>query len=137
MSPKSKELSDLQKVWYKKLKKSGFNDLEYDEDTLKQYSSSKIYRGRLNGKDYVDQAVSNHATEAYYRLAGHFLHDYKFDSERERTIWFHHSEGKSFREIARALRTRHYKANKDSINVIIKRLAAEMMKTRSSTDDQE
>ncbi len=136
MNPRSKELTSLQKVWYKKLKKSGFNDLEYDEDTLKQYSSSKIYRGRLNGKDYADQAVSNVATESYYRLAGHFLHDHKFETEREKTIWSYHAEGKSFREIAKALRTRHYKANKDSINVIIKKLAAEMMKTRNN-DDQE
>lgn len=133
----SKSFKALKKKWYAKLEKSGFEDIEQNEDYLKQYTSTKFYRGRQNGKDFEELMFLNESKETYYRLAGHFLNDYEFADAKEKRIWALHSEGESFVDIAEAIRNRHNKANKDSVNRVIKRLAEEMLKKYKTEADND
>jgi hypothetical protein len=134
---KSQQFKDLQDKWYKKLAKSGFEDIEQDEDHLINWSSSRALRGKVNGSAYADVIVSHQAVEEYYRLAGHFLHDYKFKDEYEKKVWILHADGNSHRDVAEALRTKSRKANKDSVNTIVKRLSKEMLTMYRQKDAKE
>jgi hypothetical protein len=87
MDQNSSDFKKLQKTWYKKLAKSGFQDIEEDEVNLYKYSN-------LDSVSYLLPA-----NETYYRLAGHFLHDYKFKDIHEKMIWKYHSEGFTYREL--------------------------------------
>lgn len=114
------EFEALKKLWYDKLKKSGFNDVEQDEDYLKASS----WPLRKNGASNQVRFVSG---QEYFRLAGQFLHDYKFKDEIEELIWRLHSEGKFLREISQELKNNRVKLNKDSVNARIKKLKKIML----------
>lgn len=123
MSPRpAKSFKSLQTEWYKKLKDSGFNDIEQDEDNLTQWSSSKIYRGQNNGASFEDAMLKREMTTEYYRLAGQFLHEHVFKNDKEKLIWRLHSEGLSLRDISATL-----KSNKDAVHAIVKPLAKIML----------
>lgn len=100
----SSELKKLQKVWYDKLKKDGFEDIERDENRLKVYSSYRF--GKKRG---MIQAGGYESKTEYYRLAGWFLHEHKFKSKVEKLIWQLHSEGKSGQVIAEILKKKKLK----------------------------
>ena len=73
----------LQKAWYKRLKDTGFQDIEelnFGEPTLKQSSENK-YRG-LRGKDPILKA----AIEDYFRLLSEHVAEGEFDNDIERII---------------------------------------------------
>lgn len=122
--PKKKRTEDyqsLKKVWYKKLEKSGFQDIEQDEFNLKQYS----FR--------ITQAAvrrSWHASSEYYYMADQFLHNFKFKNNLERIIWEYHANGISMRDIAKLLKKVkfHKKIHYLDIYYTIKRLTHEMKK---------
>lgn len=117
---KPQSYEKLKEVWYKKLEKSGFEDIEKDEYNLKQHSSR-----------FAEPVVVRnwHAKSEYYSMAGQFLNNYKFASNLEKVIWEYHSNGISMRNIAKLLkRVKIIKPNKDNINEIISRLIAEMKK---------
>lgn len=125
------DLNKLQKLWYAKLKSQGFHDIEQDNGMLKDWSS-KFYTSQFketNGTRTEDKIVINSAKAEYYRLAEHFLNSYKFNNKLEHNIWDLHSQGKSFREIAKKLKntTNTLKLNKDNINTIIHSLTKVMM----------
>ena len=109
---------ELREVWYRKLERSGFEDIESDEYKLKQYSQ------------YFCSPVANKDREAkseYYSMAGRFLHDYKFKNNLEKVIWEYHSHAISMRNIAKTLnKTRVRKFNKDNVHAILKPLIKEM-----------
>ena len=87
--------SKLKEIWAKKLKDSGFEDIETPLGGLKRYDKDYFFH-----PDMVERAgFSRH----YYDLARAFLNDYKFDSTLDKTIWEQHSEGKSVRYIAKLL----------------------------------
>ena len=132
--PQTKEFKRLKQLWDKKLKQSGFEDIEYDEDHLKHYVSSGLSR-RLNGATYEVKMQLDESTQEYYRLAGQWLFDHTFNGSRERLIWTLHSNGESFRDIAKQVKTKDYKANKDNINTLITKLAAEMLKFYRNRND--
>lgn len=114
-SPQFKKLKD---EWYAKAKDSGFNDIEQDEDHLKSWASKPFKE-----KD----PVFNKAKEDYFRLAGQFLNQYDFKTDLQRQIWHLHSEGESYRTIARMLRTSSNKLNKDSVQAAVESVAKEMI----------
>ena len=118
----SQALNKLTKEWYAKLKKSGFDDIEDSEDTLKRWHT-KIF---LNAS-----AVSSQAKQDYYRIAGYFLNDYEFKSDYEKKIWELHATGKSMRGIGKQLG----KHKKDYVNRIIQRLRKEMLKMYANRSD--
>lgn len=90
------EFHALQKEWDKKLKASGFEDIEPLNDNgsrntpfLKQHSIRFAER-------------YNPGTEEYYRLAGQYLHDpveAETLTEFERWLWEAHAEGIPTREM--------------------------------------
>jgi len=113
----SDEFIALRRKWYAELKKKGFVDHE-DEIDLKEYASSPVKR-----RDLKRKGVSLENQQEYYRLAGHFLYDHKFEAELEKTIWQYHAEGMSIRKMERKVGRK-----KSYISEIINRLAAKMKK---------
>jgi hypothetical protein len=113
-----KQLKKLERIWYKKLKKDGFHDIEYSPGTIK--------RGYSRSPQYLNQ-LSRTATEEYYGLASTFLNEYKFESEREAAIWEYHAEGLSTREIVTILRKANIiSCTKSTVHNIVKRLESIM-----------
>lgn len=88
---KKAEFEKLKKKWYSKLKESGFEDIEQDEDRLKVWSSDF----RLDKSTKLAESK-----EAYYYMAGNFLNDYKFENQVDKIIWEKHAEAMSVRDIA-------------------------------------
>ena len=85
----------LQKEWYEKLKKSGFEDIEH-------FKNGDMVPKILSPKDAVRMGVSMEQIEdgfEYYRSAGIFLHEYKFASEFDRKFWEMHASGSFIIEI--------------------------------------
>ncbi len=136
MSNPKQLLKEAQDEWYKKLKKSGFDDIEQDEDRLKKWASSS-FKGKINGARHNEKQAFTDAKEEYYRRAGHFLYDHEFASAFQRRIWELHAEGKSLREISKAVRKMNtkMKVNKDNIQPIVKALAKVMIKKYIGVDN--
>lgn len=111
-------LTDLQKKWYEKLKKSGFEDIESSNGALKVWASS-YHKLRLSHNfEYK---------EAYARKAGQFLHEHKFSDSRDRHVWEMHCEGISIRETVKRLKKKNFKAYKFLVEEILARLKKEML----------
>lgn len=121
---KTPEFKKLQEQWYKKLKKSGFKDIEQNEDRLMVWDSTEFQ------KNYSE--IKFKARESYYRMAEHFLTNHKFTSEAERYTWQLHSEGKSIREIIKLMRARGFKAYMDLVWGRIKTLRQIMLRGTES-----
>jgi hypothetical protein len=112
----SKQHSDYKKLrakWYAKLKKSGFEDIESDDDNLKDWSS-KFEREK--------SLTSWKAKESYYYMATSFLNSYRFVTELEKAIWEYHSNGLSHATIANLLKKTKIKTNRTTVGLVIKRL---------------
>ncbi len=139
------ELKALTALWYKKLKDTGFQEIEsgpYLKEWHAHYFQTRITPDLFQVK------------QQYFISASHFLITYTFETDLEKQIWQLHSEGKSYREIADDLRPKedthsahcrphqceffcpaaqnlntkpHLKLNKDNINVIILRLRKLML----------
>lgn len=92
---KRSSLKELQLEWDKKLKDSGFNDIEDSKGRLKTWST---YFQQPNVT--VEGVLAN---QEYYNLAGKFLHDFHFDKEIHKVIWEYHANGMSIRDIVRTL----------------------------------
>jgi len=91
--PQKPDFKELQKHWYKKLKDSGFEDVEKDEYFLiRDARSKRIFRSDRS-IEYYESVIE------YYQLAENFLHDFKFKTEREKIIWEYHANGISMRDI--------------------------------------
>jgi len=86
----------LLKTWYKKLKVEGFQDVEKNEDRLKEYHGSKFKREHT--------VASFKESERYWQLAGQLLHDYPFLDVVEKKTWKMYVEGEQLNKIARATR---------------------------------
>lgn len=114
----NKKLSDFDKLkakWYKKLEKSGFEDIESSEDRLKSYSN------KFARKDEYMNSVDTWETKAeYYYIAEYFLNTHKFNSKLEKSIWEYHANGISVRNIVNILKKVRIETNKivvwDTIN---------------------
>lgn len=128
MPPRAKSLKELQKKWYKKLAKEGFEDIEDGNNNLVQYTSSMFLRGRRNNMSFTEIMNSIESKQDYYRLAGEFLHSHKFKSDRDKFIWEQHCEGVSYRDISDMLAKKGVKLTRNPIGDTIKRLRQEMYK---------
>ncbi len=112
----------LQKVWYDKLAKSGFEDIERDEENLKFPLINKFSESEK--ETYLEHWK---AQRDYYYMATHFLNSYKFETKLEEIIWAYHAEGISVRDIAKLLnRVKKEKTNRTSVWQIIKKLEKTM-----------
>lgn len=90
----------LKAQWDKKLKESGFEDIEQADGNLKIWHSTifknKFYKPRSEAKI------------EYYRLAGQLLWSYTFKSKNERDVWALHCEGFSRRQIQTKLKLKEF-----------------------------
>jgi hypothetical protein len=91
---KPKSYEEIRAIWYKKLEKSGFKDIEQDEDDLKVWSTLFTRKRTKELKE---------SREAYYYMAQSFLNDYKFANNIERVIWEYHTGGIGIRDIVKTL----------------------------------
>lgn len=117
----SREFKKLNKKWQKKLKDSGFNDLEEMGTNgtirLKSWANSIFARSKHHN------STQREATTEYYRLAGLFLHDYEFEDEEDKLIWELHSQGLSRHSIEKRCGV-----STERNRAIVKRLVVEMKK---------
>ena len=122
---KQPSLEELRKIWYKKLKRSGFEDIEINDYDIKNPGYKYSHMDR-RGQFTMDQArIYWAAKHEYYYLANQFLHQYAFTSIRERNIWEYHSNGVSIREIVTILNKlpSRKKTNRDTIWKTIRNLS--------------
>ena len=127
MDPNNKNFKELQKKWYKKLKDAGFHDVEQESWYMDRLAPSKSY----------ENAVERfNSREEYYRLAGQFLHSYKFESNLDKLVWTYHSDGLSVREIAKQLGQHRIRLTRNPVHQIIKRLANIMLKLNRRPREQ-
>ena len=109
---------ELEQHWYDLLKQNGFDDLE---DTSRSGRPLKSWHDHKF--KHVLPSVSQLADD-YYRAAEHLLLTYQFKSERDRLIWFYHSQGISKRKIARLLTiSNHGAIGSDAVYKIIRKIA--------------
>lgn len=114
---KPKTLQQLKTIWYDKLAKSGFEDIEErnsPRQMLKRWHAAD-FRKRSTPETYI-------AKRDYFQQATEFLNWYEFSGPRERKIWELHSEGATIREIAKKVRLK-----KDKVHRIIKKLRKESL----------
>lgn len=88
----------LKAKWEKKLKNSGFNDIENADGSLKAEVDPRT----------IAYALKDGRSE-YYMQATQFLNRFKFSTALERSVWHMHSEGSSFRTIASVYDMTFYK----------------------------
>lgn len=109
------ELSELKKIWYSRLKESGFDDAEkvdHPDQPLKVWHSFKF-------KD----ALKLQETSDYYIKALHLLGTYAFDNETHKKIWELHAAGMSKRKIEKLIEHDKPKYKRSQIETIIKVIA--------------
>jgi hypothetical protein len=116
---KSKELKKLEAKWYKKLAKEGFEDIEQDENNLKQWHNHFFF-ARYDADSFNSKAE-------YFQLAGAFLHEYEFANEVEKKIWELHADGLPLTEIYKVLANSGSKVYIDGIRKIVNKLKEAMV----------
>lgn len=122
MPPKDKIFLSLQKIWYKKLKESGFDDIEQSEQRLKAWHSS-FFKVHYN-------KVLYEAKEEYYNRACQFLYEYSFKNDKEKLIWEMHANGTSIEEITKVLLKKGFKTYKNFVHLTIQRLSKYILETK-------
>lgn len=136
--PDNPNLKALKKVWYQKLKESGFEDIE-DVHSPREYL--KTWHSHYFENRYTPETFASKAE--YYQRAARFLYEYHFEwfegstlvNHYEREIWRMHSEGMSFREIANNLIMRGISTNKDKVNKVVVKLIDIMRKFPMEADE--
>lgn len=117
---KTKEFLELKAKWYNKLRKSGFDDKERDENNMKQWDAH-AFNSRYDKNQFG-------AKETYYRWAGQFLHEKEFRNKRDRIIWELHAQGATVREIEKELKSRQFKIHtRSGVQWTINKLRKEML----------
>jgi hypothetical protein len=96
----SQQYAKLKKIWYAKLKDSGFIDIE---------PYGKFFRGgslkwKFNPNDETGHSKDFKAKEEYHYLARQLLNENVFKTNLHKIIWEYHSEGISTRDIAKLLK---------------------------------
>ena len=92
MRPTDRAYRDLERLWYNKLKESGFDDIEDSrgERPLKSWHSTLF-------QNYGSEQFR--AKQLYFECARALIHTHKISTQIEKRIWALHSEGVSIREI--------------------------------------
>ena len=105
-------LTKLQKLWYKKLKDEGFEDIEKKD--------GHIGRTKLNLTNRTFDQIE--ITQQYYSMARSFILDYSFESEVDKVIWEYHAEGISVRMTSDLLKSVGIIKKKSTINNVVRKL---------------
>jgi len=114
--PKELTYNQLRELWYAKLKKAGFQDIEDDKGYLLKYHSYKFA-----DKSFDHTPEQMEIVQAYYSQAGELLEVFAWKDKTHKRIWELHTEGKTLKEISTALKTgRFRKLAKSQIDRVIK-----------------
>src|SRR5882672_4335109 len=93
----AKKLKALQAEWYKKLKESGFVEIEDTKSgALKEWSGHYVQGKR--DKDFARDLIRE--VDTYFHSARSLLHGFSFGCSRDKRIWNLHCNGLSTRQIA-------------------------------------
>lgn len=92
-------LKDLKRDWYRRLAEEGFKDIEDDRGQLKDFAG--LRRVDLGG-----------LANEYFEMASEYLANGAFDNPEERLIWEMFCDGKSIRQIEKALDVYRFKVHK-------------------------
>jgi hypothetical protein len=117
-----KHCQKLSREWNKKLEKSGVENIEQEDGNLKQWHSFHFAR-----KSHSVQNGGQTSKEEYYRLAGHFLHNYPFEVERDRRIWELHAEGLFSPDIVKRLSKQGFRVKTSIVHETVKKLTKIMI----------
>jgi len=113
----------LTKLWYAKLKKSGFNDIENDKGQLKDWSS------RVQRKNEHENLLDSWPGKiAYYDMATTFLNEHSFENNLDKVIWEYHTNGISYRDIVKLLKKVKIEVYLVKVHKIVRRLENIMKK---------
>jgi hypothetical protein len=119
-APRQPSFKKLQKTWYKKLKKSGFEDIEYSDGSSKS-CKPRTPRG-------LDPSLRQSIID-YYNMCDAFLNDHTFETELDKVMWEYHSNGISNMDIVLILKqTKVKKTNRDWVQKRLKDLKEQMKK---------
>jgi hypothetical protein len=108
---KSKDFKTIERDWYRKLKETGFEDIEDTSRPDRMLKSWHSFRHRKFSTLQID------CVKTYYDNADELLTQGRFSSREIEQIWAFHCEGLSCREIER--RINRFK-KKSMINRIIR-----------------
>lgn len=98
-----KDFNVLRKKWYKKLKGSGFKDIEPLDNNGRPFPL--LYDERISTKSAHD--FSNDSN--YYRAASIFLWNHPFEAKIDVLIWEKHANGEGISDIARNIKMERYR----------------------------
>jgi hypothetical protein len=120
-------LQQLVKDWDRRLKETGFCDIE-DRKTglLKKSGGDVVWKPDMferanQSQDKGYSSITWKESQAeYYRLAGQALYEKEFKNIRMRLIWQLHAEGHSYPEISEVLNLTH-----DKVRRAVERMAKE------------
>lgn len=97
---KTKKFKLLQDKWMRKLKQSGFEDIETSDGGIKAPTDPRTIAFAMRDKE---------EREAYYSMAQDFLNSYAFFDDLELNVWEMHCEGIGYKTIARKLKVTPYR----------------------------
>lgn len=108
---KSKEYIALQKEWYEKLKREGFDDLEYfyDNGEAREWLKGTSKFVSMETEEVHNPSLTYDNTLDYYLKVDKILETTLFDSEEHKYIFTLHTEGLSLRKIAKLVNFSHPK----------------------------
>lgn len=114
---KTKEFKSLHDEWMKKLKDSGFEEIEdvKSQDELLIRWDSSYFQARYSEETFQ-------LKQEYFERARELSHRFKFSCWLEKAVWENHADGLSLREIVRKLRTKENCLNKDKAAGFIRRI---------------
>jgi hypothetical protein len=129
MNRNSLKYKKLEEKWYKRLKISGFDDLEQGPGKQDLLLRAKTGDPRqMLSKQARASADGHDQKQEYYRLAGHFLYEYEFPFTVEQKVWELHSQGISMRDIATRVSSKGKFLTVYRVFKIVSALAKQMMK---------
>lgn len=117
---KKNEFKELEREWYQKLAKEGFEDAE---DASVEWRPMRAWHS-FRFKNITPIEID--ALDAYYHKAKELLHSYEFESNMHRLIWELHTEGYSKRRIEKAISGHKDNYKREWIAVIIAKIAKEI-----------
>jgi hypothetical protein len=100
---KTKEFESLKSKWYKKLEKSGFEDLEHSDE-----NSPYLKHGSFQ----ASMQFYTQEKETYYRLWTNYLSHNKIEDHKLNLVFSMHSEGETLTQITNLLKSRNFKKPK-------------------------
>lgn len=117
---KKDDYQKLKKIWYAKLKREGFVDIEISVNR----DPVELLNRRSKANQFSETWIRSKMQ--YYRYADQFLNEYEFKTNLDRSIWEYHTNGISSRKISGILNKVGRKLGRWTIWNKIKQLRSEM-----------